>query len=645
MQKLFLVLCFFLFSFFARAQYSIDSLFSVIAPEHADSISQLSKINAILQAPVYAKQQKIRQYAAFKKGFVFKNHKQNFDSAKFYFDLAISIDTSNHEILRKIYNHKGDLARIQLDTNAIYYFEQAIKHSNKIGIVDSIFNYRIYSNVALALVNDGKYELALSTLRNSLAYFEKLQHARQVSVIYGQMAVIYHHKKDNRRAFEYQKKSYQLRLKENLPGLLISGVNLAEFYNLSGESDLALQIINQLLELQKERNISESVHRVWLMKGDLLCRAGKKRGLEIVDSLLEITSQKPSLGELYLAKTEYYLVTNNLALAETHVLKAAAVFDELQYAPALQVIYPLMIEIYEKKSNYRLALHFSKLKDSLDERSFRDDFVRLEREFNYSKEREEKIIAQNEKKNAELQAVKLKAQNEQNVFVILFAFVLILVLILLIKIRQSRQKAEKMRLEQKLLTSQMNPHFISNAMGILQTYIVQNKVEDSLQFLSGFARLSRGILTSSNEDFIPLKEEIQILKNYINIQLERYQRRINCNFSYDPALLDEELFILPMLVQPLVENAFEHGTSDGIGEINVNIDDNDEEYIIIEIQDKGKGIALTKAKSKRKSYSSGIIQERINMFNSKNKLKIRMTMDSSENGTAIKILFPKLYLT
>jgi tetratricopeptide (TPR) repeat protein len=632
------------FSLLGYAQYSIDSLYQLTGADQSDTLTELDQINNILSHPLFIDKTKIRQYVTFRKGFIFKNRIQNFDSAIYYFDLALNIDTTNHIVIRKIFNHRGDLARVTQDSMAIFYFEQALIHNNRQDKIDSVFNYRIYANVALALVNEGKYEVALNMLQESLDFFEKLQSPKRIAIIYSQMAVIYYNKKDFSKALEYEKKSYHIRLQHNLSGLINSGFNLAKFYTLQENNEKAMIVLEDIIQLNRQQKISSSLFRVYLLKADILCKRGNKEGLFLIDSLLQENPVNSARGELYLSKAEYFFTTKNFKQSELNLKKSLEIIND---EAALQEIYPFLMKIYEKTQQFKLAIKYSKLKDSLNEKIFRDNFIRLEREFDYTKEREEKVLAQKEKEIAELKAAELKAQNERNLFytsiIVVCLVVLILIGILFFTLRRAKQKSEKMRLEQKLLTSQMNPHFISNAMGVLQTYIVQSKVDDSLSFLSSFAKLSRGILSSSKEDFISLEEEVDILKNYINIQQRRYQFRVQCTFEYDASLIDEELLILPMLVQPLVENAFEYGTLDGKGEVNLDIK-NAGEYISITVQDKGKGIDQNKLQGKRKSYSSGIIKERIDMFNSKHKNKIKMSLDSSEKGTRIEILFPKLYL-
>jgi ligand-binding sensor domain-containing protein len=108
------------------------------------------------------------------------------------------------------------------------------------------------------------------------------------------------------------------------------------------------------------------------------------------------------------------------------------------------------------------------------------------------------------------------------------------------------------------LLSQMNPHFMFNAMNNIQGYIMNNDVENSLNYIQAFARLMRKTLENSSQQKITLEEEIEYLKLYITIENMRFDNRIHFEFKIDPEL-DPYFYEIPtMLLQPFVENVFVH---------------------------------------------------------------------------------------
>lgn len=170
----------------------------------------------------------------------------------------------------------------------------------------------------------------------------------------------------------------------------------------------------------------------------------------------------------------------------------------------------------------------------------------------------------------------------------------------------------KLHMEQKLLQAQLNPHFIFNAIANLQSLIAEGDKKGSLLYLSHFSKLLRNILEQNRKDFIELEEEIQSLTNYIQLQQMRYVHLFQFRITVDGRVDSEEILIPPMLIQPFVENAIEHGFRNinwlGFLKISFIIES---DYLQILIDDNGAGINIKKSKEKQ-SLASNIQKERLN---------------------------------
>ena len=116
-------------------------------------------------------------------------------------------------------------------------------------------------------------------------------------------------------------------------------------------------------------------------------------------------------------------------------------------------------------------------------------------------------------------------------------------------------------MQQRLLRSQMNPHFTFNTL-----YAIQNKVKDDQKiasdYLLKFSRLLRLILENSMQDYVLFENEIDSLKKYMDLQLFRFPNKFTYEVIYKSLEEDEFIFIPPMLLQPFIENSIEHGFSD-----------------------------------------------------------------------------------
>jgi len=239
-------------------------------------------------------------------------------------------------------------------------------------------------------------------------------------------------------------------------------------------------------------------------------------------------------------------------------------------------------------------------------------------------------------------------------------FIITIVLLLAyFRIKQiEKREEEKTRLSKKIadlelgaLRAQMNPHFIFNTLSSIQQYILSNNTEQANFYLSKFAKLMRSIVQNSQKPFISIKEEVETLKLYC--QLERL--RASDKFEFE-ILVDEKLDLLndqipPMLIQPYVENAIRHGVSplekDGLISIHIKKQD---EYIVCSILDNGVGREKSKELNKERvkthqSLGMIITRERLEILNKMSNSNLNVSIsDLFENeeacGTKVEIFVP-----
>jgi two-component system, sensor histidine kinase YesM len=155
--------------------------------------------------------------------------------------------------------------------------------------------------------------------------------------------------------------------------------------------------------------------------------------------------------------------------------------------------------------------------------------------------------------------------------------------------REYKLKLENKTNQLKVLQSQVNPHFLYNALQSIGTAALKNQ---GPQIYSSVTRLSKIMRYSMNmeEDMVPLQKEIEHTKAYLLLQKERFGDQLQFSFQ-----LDEEVLAFPvpkMILQPIVENYFKHGfdAREKTGEIKI-ICRQDECYLDIFIEDNGTGIS------------------------------------------------------
>ncbi|MBL7702596.1 MAG: histidine kinase [Ferruginibacter sp.] len=146
-------------------------------------------------------------------------------------------------------------------------------------------------------------------------------------------------------------------------------------------------------------------------------------------------------------------------------------------------------------------------------------------------------------------------------------------------------------LEQQALRLQMNPHFIFNAITAIQGLYSVNDTEKAKKYLIKFSRLLRTVFETSSEPVISLKKEVELIADYIELNIIRFGYNITYEITTDPSINTEQYGITPMLIQPFVENALLHGLQkhNGTGMLNISINKTGAENIHCRIEDNGTG--------------------------------------------------------
>jgi len=114
-------------------------------------------------------------------------------------------------------------------------------------------------------------------------------------------------------------------------------------------------------------------------------------------------------------------------------------------------------------------------------------------------------------------------------------------------------------LERKALRLQMNPHFIFNTLNSIQNFILTHNKTSAISYLSKFSKVMRQVLYNSDKTFVPLSDEITMIKNYIELEQLRFNSTFDYSFSIDEDVEEELIAVPTMLIQPHVENAILHG--------------------------------------------------------------------------------------
>jgi tetratricopeptide (TPR) repeat protein len=594
---------------------------------------------------------------------------QEFETANFYLTRAVKIskkernyigqsDSYNFLALNFMYWNEKD--------SALYYSDKSIKTARKSGdraVVAEAFNmqariYNFYGQVELSVVKNKiclhlaeevgdkhllakysrefgqaqkiilNYNDAEYFFKRSYEYAKQIHDRRQIALALTSLADVQLDRKDFEEALKNSNKSirYLTDLKD-YNGLGETHNTLGKVYKAQGKYNLAASNFNQALVYFESTSNKENIAAVYHNVGTVFKEQGKYvNALNYLNRSIEIREQ-------YGAQTQIYNT------------------------------YRVIADVYKETSNNEKALEYMELYlNYLDSNTTLQAATKIaELSESYQAEQREKLITsqadsiQRQIQERTVAATKLENSQLRNNFqmYIIIAFIIIIVLagvIIFYRWNQTQIKQQQLAAEmsQKLLRSQMNPHFVFNAMSVIQSYIYDNDTVNSSKFLVNFSRLMRLILENSPKEHIPINTEVEILEKYLEMQKLRFQERFEFNIHVDEVLYDEAAIIPPMITQPFIENAIEHGqlhTIEG-GFINVSFQKLDG-MLEITIEDNGVGRKGSKAMKKstaHKSMAMDITRQRINHLNKKWKTDGQMSVEDYnkelETGTKVLISLP-----
>ncbi|HEY1040447.1 MAG TPA: histidine kinase, partial [Bacteroidia bacterium] len=177
----------------------------------------------------------------------------------------------------------------------------------------------------------------------------------------------------------------------------------------------------------------------------------------------------------------------------------------------------------------------------------------------------------------------------------------------LLKQRRLKANQKNLEMEQQLLSAQMNPHFIFNALNSVQAFILEKSAHEASDYLAKFSKLVRLVLNNTREKVLTLEREIEFLRSYIELEQIRFGNKFTVEFVVDESIDTYQVLIPPMLIQPYIENAIWHGLmplkSERQGKLRVSFTEEERQLTIV-IEDNGIGIETSQQIKKSPGHVS-----------------------------------------
>ncbi len=240
-----------------------------------------------------------------------------------------------------------------------------------------------------------------------------------------------------------------------------------------------------------------------------------------------------------------------------------------------------------------------------------------------------------------------KIQNIGIVGIILFLSMMFYYIIYNYKISIVKKQLENqtIELEQSILQEQMNPHFIFNALTAIHSHVLRGKSVQAVEYLEMLSKLLFQVFSNAYKKFVSIDSELDTLHSYFKLQQLRFFNKFNYSIEVDPAINSSIMCIPPMMIQPFVENAIEHGISglDKKGLITVKMEISND-LLQCKIVDNGKGYypEFKSINATKNSLSQKITSERINILNQQLNTKGKFEINNIEEstGTIVTLAIP-----
>jgi len=209
---------------------------------------------------------------------------------------------------------------------------------------------------------------------------------------------------------------------------------------------------------------------------------------------------------------------------------------------------------------------------------------------------------------------------------------------------------EMTKIELTALRAQMNPHFIFNSLNSIRAYVISNEIKKASDYITKFSRLIRLILYYSANERITLREEIEALQLYVQLEELRFRENFGFEVNMDEELDMKTIVVPPLIIQPYVENAIRHGLTpkDGNKKLWLSIE-RENGNIIFRIKDNGVGRQFNKSHSENaeehKSIAMELTKKRIDLagklYSTEENIIINDLVENGvPTGTEVILKFP-----
>lgn len=570
----------------------------------------------------------------------------------------------------------------------------------------------VFSNQALLSYGAGQYEQAINQTIHAIRVAKHLNRPILKATAYARLGLIYSMKGYAYKAIEYNIKAINIAKKiNNKNGMILGYYHIGKSFAHLGDTNKAMMYYNKASSYfgaEKDKNLAALIYieqgRIYMQKKALtkaeeLMVAGlelsKKmhntRGIAYGNYALGILAnyqQYNSKALEYLAVAQRFygeledpvglaMVLKGMAgvelergqykVAEGYLAEGLTIARRARAMVLTKELYQALVDVSMANEAYKMAINYYQkyhlIKDSIFNRDKNREIAEiqikhktheLERANAELEEKHGLILKLNEESSRNQQ---LKDERNRFIIVTLLSGLVLIIIIGLLVFRQNKLKTQirETELEQRALRSQMNPHFMFNSLNSIQSLIATDNNAEASIYLAKFSRLMRRILHNSREAYIPLRQEIEFLDNYIELEQRRFKEAFDYVLEKDQIEDDHFVMIPPLVIQPFIENAIIHGLlrKSEKGILKIKFEDYNHNLIKCIIKDNGIGrraAAAFKTDQNQESLGIKITEQRLKYLTLKEKIsgpfiKVLDLEDEAgkASGTQVELLLPIKY--
>lgn len=561
-------------------------------------------------------------------GEVYQYHKQYDLAISSYKDALLANQTLKTSLL---------LAKTYVLNKEYGEAEKLLSPLEKIAKMVPFQRVELYEILGDAYVGLGEVDKAVAFYEEGLKIADKNQIAPKTIDLNSKIATAYAKGNRLQEANAYFNNSLELSSGQAPQRAVQEKEKVADFYNKKNQFGQEIQLRKKSLEDLKKIPKSEVAD-----------------GLSMEDDSISAQRINYKIANAYIAQDKY---DEAIPYLEESIKDADVDDDLLVRKDATRKL----SEVYKYKGDYTKALEtyqeYVAVVDTLYVRKEQEiaRAARFNRELAAKQSRisgleQERELTQSKYSLAlteqQLVAESIKRQN-WIIYSLIFGMLLMGLAVYFFYRSNKQQKLANNLLALKSLRSQMNPHFIFNALNSVNNFIAKSDERSANRYLSDFSTLMRAVLENSDEDFIPLSKELELLELYTKLEHSRFSDKFDYRITVDEDIDIDAFQIPPMLLQPYIENAIWHGLRyrEDKGFLQIGIKQKDKLALEISITDNGIGrknsAALkTQNQKKQKSKGMGNIKKRIEILNDMYRDRVDVIISDLEtNGTGTKVLF------